>query len=794
MTSNEIVKQLTLEEKASLCSGANFWQLKSVERLGLQQIMVTDGPHGLRKQIGESDHIGINKSVPATCFPTASATACSFDRELLNQIGVAIGEECLQEKIAVLLGPGVNIKRSPLCGRNFEYISEDPFLVGEIATALIQGVQSNGVGTSVKHFALNNKENLRMISDSVVDERAMHEIYLTGFETAVKQAQPYTIMCSYNRVNGTYASKNRKLLTDILRDKWGFSGLVMTDWGAVTDRVDGIKAGLDLEMPGSGGVNDAEIVAAVNAGTLTMEALDEVVIRIVSLILETQDNLKKNYSYDIDLHHALARKAAAESTVLLQNDGILPLIDDKKLAIIGEFAKTPRYQGTGSSLVNPHKIDNVIDELETQGAQFTYVKGYNTDTGAQIDAELEAEACQAAKSADVAIVFAGLTEESEGFDRTTLFMPDNHNHLIHAVATANPNTIVVLQLGAPVAMPWKNDVKGIVLSYLGGEASGSAAVDVLYGKVNPSAKLAETFPIQLEDVPCIKYSADNQTSDEYRESIFVGYRYYDKIKRDVLFPFGFGLSYTSFILSNLAMSAKNFKTGDSLKVSVDVENTGSCAGAEVVQIYVGRNQDVIFRADQELKGFEKVFLAPGEKKTVSVTLSDRSFSYYNAKINDWAIEGGKYQIMVGNSSKSISLTETIEVDGDRNEQLLTGLQTNSATYFNLTKEGSLDIPREEFENVYDAPIPTPPSRERPFSVDTALGDVQSSFVGRLIYNKIIKEASLALGGDASDGFKLANIKCVIDGMPLRALTMMSNGAVDKKKLKMLLRLMNGFRK
>ena len=796
MTAKEILQRMTLEEKASLCSGADFWHLKSVERLGLQKIMVTDGPHGLRKQAGSSDHLGVSESVKATCFPTASATACSFDRDLLRQIGEAIGEECLQEEVAVVLGPGANIKRSPLCGRNFEYVSEDPYVTGELAAALIAGVQSKNVGTSLKHYALNSQEHLRMVSDSVADERAMREIYFAGFEAAVRQSQPYTVMCSYNRINGTYASENKRVLTDILRNEWGFNGLVVTDWGAVADRVEGIRAGLDLEMPSSGGQTDAEIVAAVNKGDLLMEALDKCALRIVQMILKTQENLGKDYTYDADAHHALARKAAAESTVLLQNDGILPLAEGSKLAVIGAFAKTPRYQGAGSSRINPYKIDSAVGELEALGVPFTYAEGYKLARGAEADTSLLDEACAAAKAADVAIVFAGLPDEyeSEGFDRTSLDMPEEHNRLIEAVAKANPNTIVVLQLGAPVLMPWKDKVKGIVLSYLGGEAGSGAAADVLFGKTNPSGKLAETFPLRLEDVPCAQYFAGSNTSVEYRESIFVGYRYFDKTERDVLFPFGYGFSYTSFALSNLVVSDKAFQKGNKLTVSVDVENTGSRAGAEVVQIYVGRAQDVVFRADKELKGFAKVFLAPGEKKTVTVVLNDRSFSYYNAKAKAWAMEGGTYTIMAGTSAKHIALAEAVFVEGDGKEQLLAGLRNTAAVYYSLPKTGVLDIPREAFASVYDAEIPKAPSRERPFTVHTALGDVRTTIVGRWLYNTIVKKAGAMFGGGAVDGTTKKLVESMIDGMPLRSLIMMSNGAFDKKKLNGLLRLMNGFKK
>ena len=797
MTAQEILKQLSLEEKASLCSGANFWNLKSIDRLGLGTIMVTDGPHGLRKQMRSSDHLGINKSVLATCFPTASATASSFDRELLNEIGEAIAEECLQEEVAVVLGPGANIKRSPLCGRNFEYISEDPYLTGELASAMIQGVQGKGVGTSLKHYALNNQERFRMVSDSVVDERTMREIYLPGFEKAIKEAQPYTVMSSYNRVNGTYASENKTLLTDILRDEWGFEGLVVTDWGATNDRVEGVKAGLDLEMPSSQGHNDAAIVAAVNAKDLSLEDLDKVVLRVIELILKTQDNKGKGYTYDQPAHHTLARRAAAESTVLLKNEeNILPLQKGKNIAVIGGFAKHPRYQGTGSSKIAPHKIDNAVEELENLGVEFSYADGYSLVRGSGPDEALIAEACEAAKSADVAVVFAGLPDEyeGEGFDRTSLDMPKSHNDLIEAVAKVNPNMVVVLQMGAPVLMPWKDLVQGIVLSYLGGEAGGSATIDVLYGTVNPGGKLAETFPQKLYDVPCALYYAGNRTSEEYRESIFVGYRYYEKVEREVLFPFGFGLSYTNFALSNLTLSEKSISLGGSLSISVDVKNTGNCAGAEVVQVYVGREQDAIYRANKELKGFAKVRLEPGEEKTVSIDLCERSFSYYNPKVSDWATEGGEYCILVGTSSKDIVLEETVQVEGDGKEQLMTELKSSAEIYYQLPKTDVLEIPKEAFVSIYGGALPKAPARGKPFTVNSTLGDVRASFVGRRLYNMVAKQAAkMFLGGGSDDSIKRLT-ENMIGGMPLRSLIMMSGGTLTPKRVQFLLRLMNGLKK
>jgi beta-glucosidase len=553
------ISQMTLEEKAALCSGLNFWYLKGIERLGVPSIMVTDGPHGLRKQAGEADHMGLNESVPATCFPTASALAATWNRELIFEVGKALGEECRQEKVGVILGPGVNIKRSPLCGRNFEYFSEDPYLTGEIAKSHINGIQSQGAGTSMKHYALNNQEYRRMTTDSVVDERAMREIYLAGFEIAVKEAQPWTLMCSYNKINGIYACENKRLMTDILKEEWGHQGLVVTDWGAMNERVDALNAGVELEMPGTPNGNDERIVAAVKAGTLDVAVLDRAVERILALIFKADETLSKDFTYDKQTHHTLARCVAAEGAVLLKNEGgILPVQADTKIALIGRFAKSPRYQGAGSSLMNPTQLDNLHDELVNLiGAEnVLYAAGY-TEKGDSADEALIQEALETAGKADVTILCAGLPDmyETEGIDRAHMQMPPGHNALIQSVAAAQNKVIVVLSNGAPVEMPWVNDVPAILEGYLGGQAGAGALADILTGKVNPSGKLAETFPLQFADTPAQPYPGGPSVV-EYRESIYVGYRYYDTVGQDVLFPFGHGLSYTAFEYRDLSVKAE----------------------------------------------------------------------------------------------------------------------------------------------------------------------------------------------------------------------------------------------
>lgn len=658
----DLVSKMTLEEKASMCSGGDFWHTKSVERLGIPNVMVSDGPHGLRKQDLKADHLGVNISIKAVCFPSACATACSFDKELIQTMGEALGNECQAEDVSVLLGPGCNIKRSPLCGRNFEYFSEDPYLASQMAKHHILGVQSTGTGTSLKHFLANNQEHRRMSTSANIDERTLREIYLCAFETAVKEAQPKTVMCSYNRVNGTFASENKRYLTDILRDEWGFKGLVVSDWGAVNDRVKGLKAGLDLEMPSSGGINDKLIVDAVNNGTLSEETLNTSVERILTLMYQYLENRNVNAKFDMDSDHALAEKIAQECMVLLKNDdNILPLKKGSKVAYIGKFAQKPRYQGGGSSHINSYKVSNALDSSK-DFASITYAQGYDTNKDVT-NPTLLAEAIEVAKNSDVAVVFAGLpdTFESEGFDRTHMNMPNCQNELIERVAEVQPNVVVVLHNGSPVAIPWIDKVKGIIETYLTGQASGSAVSKILFGEVNPSGKLAETFPIKLQDNPSCLTSFGEGDEVNYSEGIFVGYRYYDKKDMQVLFPFGYGLSYTSFEYSNLKTSSDTIKDTDTLTVTVDVTNTGSVAGKEIVQLYIQDVESSVVRPIKELKGFEKVSLEPNETKTVTFTLDKRSFAYYNVDIKDWHVETGKFNILIGKSSRDIVLSKEVEV-------------------------------------------------------------------------------------------------------------------------------------
>ena len=656
-----IVKQMTLEEKAGMCSGKDFWHLKGVERLGIPEVMVSDGPHGLRKQAEEADHLGINDSIKAVCFPTACATACSFDRDLLFEMGQRIGDECQTENLSVILGPAVNIKRSPLCGRNFEYFSEDPYLASQMAAAHIKGVQSKNVGTSIKHFAANNQEHRRMSCSSEIDERTLREIYLGAFETAVKEGKPDTVMCSYNKINGEFASENHWLLTEVLRDEWGFEGYVMSDWGAVNDRVKGLKAGLELEMPASGGHTDQEIVDAVRNGELDEAVLDTAVERILNIVFKFTDNRQEG-KFDKEEDHKLAAKVAEESMVLLKNEGILPLPKEgKKIAFIGKFAQKPRFQGGGSSHINSFKVTSALDAVK-EITEVTYAQGYDVQED-KTDQALLKEAVRAAEEADIAVIFAGLPDlfESEGYDRSHMRMPDCQNELIREITKVQKNTVVVLHNGSPVEMPWADDVKGILEAYLCGQAVGQAEVNLLFGISNPCGKLAETIPYKLSDNPSyLNFPGDGQTV-EYKEGVFVGYRYYDTKEMPVRYPFGYGLSYTTFEYRDLQVSSGEMKDTDTLKVSLKVKNTGNRAGKEIVQLYVADKTGAASRPVKELKNFTKVFLNPGEEKTVDMELDKRSFAWYCTAIHDWYAATGEYEIIAAASSKDIRLTKTVHV-------------------------------------------------------------------------------------------------------------------------------------
>ncbi|APH44018.1 glycosyl hydrolase [Microbacterium sp. 1.5R] len=661
---------LTLEEKASLTSGADFWTTKAIDRVRLPSIMMTDGPHGLRKQSGGTDHLGLSSSVPATCFPPAVGIGSSFDPELIERVGAAIGVEAAIEDVAIVLGPGINIKRSPLCGRNFEYFSEDPIVSGTLGAASVRGVQSQGVGTSLKHFAANNQEFDRMRASSDVDPRPLHEIYLRGFERVVKDAQPWTVMCSYNRINGVYASEDPWLLTQVLRDDWGFDGLVVSDWGAVNDRVAGVAAGLDLEMPSSGGRTDAQLVAAVRAGELAESVLDTAADRAIDLVRKAQRRPAVSGPLDVDAHHALAREAAGRSIVLLKNDGdLLPLAPEQRIAVIGAFATEPRFQGAGSSLINPTRVDEALDELRAIGGDHVAyapgfaVEGGDTAASGRSADDLRAEAVAAASAADVAVVFLGLpaAEESEGFDREHIDLPAAQLAVLDAVIEANPATVVVLSNGGVVALPFADRVPAIVETWLLGQAGGGAVADVLYGAVNPSGKLTETVPVRVEDNPSFGSFPGEFGHVRYGEGVLVGYRWYDAKGLDVTFPFGHGLSYTAFSYGEATVEAA--ENGD-IAVRVDVTNTGTRDGREIVQVYAAPVSSVVQRAPRELKAFASVAITAGETRTVELVIRREDLAYWDVRVDRWIVEPGEYRIDVAASSRDIRSTATVEVAGD----------------------------------------------------------------------------------------------------------------------------------
>ncbi len=666
MDIGKLIAEMTLEEKASLCSGRDFWHSQNVDRVGIPSAMMCDGPHGLRKQKGEGDHLGINVSIETVCYPTASALAASFDRELLRDLGETLGEECQAEDVAMLLGPGLNMKRSPLCGRNFEYFSEDPYLAGELGASYIQGLQGKGVAACVKHFAANDQETRRMSGSSNLDERTLHEVYLPAFEAAVKKGKTRSIMCAYNGINGTYCAENKMLLTDILREKWGYDGFVVTDWGAVKDRVKGIAAGLDLEMPGGLGVQDKDIVKAVREGRLQEAKLDETVERILVFLRDYLDARKPETVVDRKEMSKKSGAFAAQCAVLLKNQGVLPIDRTKKIAFIGEFADRPRYQGAGSSHIN---VPHPVSALEAAGSSdirldITYAQGYDVHREERNDALLE-EALEAARAADVAVVFAGLPDayETEGADRDDMRMPQAQNRLIAEVAKVQKNLAVVLHGGAPMELPWADQAGAILCMYLGGERVGEAAVKLLIGEENPCGKLAESWPLRLEDNPSYLNFPGVDGQVDYREEIYIGYRYYDKKKMETRFPFGHGLSYMAFAYSDLRLDKASMPDTETLTVTCKVKNVGGVAGKEAVQLYVREKKPHASRPVRELKGFEKVDLKPGEEKEVRFVLDKRSFAYYEERLHDWYVESGEYAVEIGASSRDIRLEGSVQVQG-----------------------------------------------------------------------------------------------------------------------------------
>ena len=757
-----LLKKLTLEEKCALLSGAETFKTRGMPEHGIPQIWLSDGPHGLRKQAGESDHLGLNPSVPATCFPTASAVANSWDAALGEEIGAALGEEAAAQEVSVVLGPGLNMKRNPLCGRSFEYFSEDPYLAGKLAAGYIRGIQSKGVAACPKHFAVNSQETRRMASDSIVDERTLREIYLTGFEIAVKEGHPRSIMSSYNLVNGTYANENKHLLMEILRGEWGFDGAVITDWGGSNDHALGVKNGSTLEMPAPGGDSVRELLAAVESGKISESDIDARLSELLPLVFDTKAALDAApREFDAAAHHALARRAAEESLVLLKNEGsLLPLAAGTKVAVLGDFAKNPRYQGAGSSMVNSTQVDVLLDKLiDSELNVIGYQQGF--DRHGKPDAALQKSACELAAQADTVILCMGLDEiaESEGLDRSNLRLAQNQVDLLQAVEAVNPKIVVVLYSGSVVETPWLDNCQALLYAALGGQAGAGAVADALTGKVNPCGKLAETWPLAYADVPSAADFATRRKTVEYREGLYIGYRYFTTAEKAVRFPFGYGMSYTTFAYSDMA--------ADEQGVSLTVTNTGSVAGTEIVQLYIAKKNSELFRPAKELKGFARVTLAPGEKQRITITLDDKAFRFWNVKTNRWEIEGGEYELLVGASVEDIRLCEKISVHGTATVHPYEDRDLDC--YY---KGDVLHVSDADFEKLLGHPIPNGKTK---IDRNLTLGELNHarSPLGWLVWLVL----TILLDASYKRGKPDLNILFQYN-MPLRALAKMTNGAIS----------------
>ncbi len=782
----DILNQMTLEEKASLCSGDTFWLTKSIARLGIPAVWMSDGPHGIRK---EKQGAGTNVMRPAetaTCFPTAVTLASSWDTELVEEVASAIAEEAHSLGVTTVLGPGVNIKRSPLCGRNFEYFSEDPFLAGRIGAAFVHGVQKNGIGVSLKHFCGNNQEHLRMCIDSVIDERTLREIYLAAFEYIVKTEQPTTVMSSYNKLNGTYLTDNRRMLTEVLREEWGYKGIVVSDWGAMNDRVESVKAGNDLEMPGNGGMNDRNIVKAVKDGRLKEEDVDKIAYRMIKFAFECKAN-ETTGEVAFDKHHAVARKAAAQGAVLLKNDGGLPVKDGASVAVIGTLAKEIRYQGSGSSHINVPKTVSFTEAMTANGKKFEYAAGY-TLKGDGYNAKLIEEAKRVARGKDVVLLFIGLTDayESEGFDRTHMQMPPSHELLAEELLKVNPNVVAVLSLGSPVELgEWHKGAKAILNLYLGGQAGGEGAYDVIYGAVNPSGKLAETFPLKNDDALSSKYFPMGPRSVEYREGVYVGYRYFDTAGKAVAYPFGHGLSYTTFEYSDISVSSAAIAEGDPLTVKCTVKNTGSVNGAEVVELYVSDRESTIFRPKKELKGFRKVYLAAGESREVEFTLDSRAFAYYNTDIGDWHVESGDFDILIGASAADIRLTATVNVTSARPEVVGQDLRAIAPSYYTLPENG---IPATEFEAILGRHLEgNAPFRKGELTINNSVEQCAVSGFGKMLLGLMVFGSKIVAIGTENPDMITRSVR----DMPLRSFSGFTGGIVSQWSVDGILDMCNG---
>lgn len=782
MKYKELIEKMTLEEKASLMSGKNFWQSQEIEHLGVNSMFLADGPHGIRKQAVSAEQMGLNAGIPATCFPTAASVANSWNEGLAERVGEYLGEEAVTQKVNVLLGPGINIKRNPLCGRNFEYFSEDPYLAGKMAAGFIRGIQSHGISACVKHFCANNQEERRMAIDTVVDERTLREIYLTAFEIAVKEGKTKGVMTSYNKLNGNYTNENMHLMRDILRNEWGYKGCVITDWGGSNDRISGLLAGNELEMPTTAGDTDEEIIQAIKNGKIKEEVLDECVDRLLDLIFTTDKALQKPHmEFDVEKHHRVAMKVAEESIVLLKNEGnILPIKYGKKVAVIGEFAKEARYQGAGSSIVNPTILDNTLDCFDESGiVSIGYEPGFER-YGKKNEKKID-KACALAKEADVVLLYIGLDEyaEVEGLDRKNMMIPENQIELLDALYKVNPNIVAILSCGSAVEMPWIDKVKGLLHGYLGGQAGARSILRVLSGDVNPSGKLTETYPIHYEDTPSYSNFPGKEASVEYREGIYIGYRYYDTANVDVLFPFGYGLSYTTFEYSDIHVD----KDG----VTFNLTNSGDVAGMEIVQMYVSCKSRTIFRPKKELKGYAKVFINAGQTKTVTIPFDDKTFRYFNVKTNKWEVETAGYEVMIGASSADIRLSGSIFVNGT--EAPLPYEKDKLPSYYS-GKTSNVGV--EEFEILLGRKVPEAKwDKSKPLGYNDTIAQCQyaKGIFGRLgFYIIVFVHWYLKKTGKRNS----ANIMMMsIYHMPFRGIARMTGGAVNMPMLDGILMMVNG---
>lgn len=780
---SSIVKRLSLEEKCKFCCGIDFWETFGIEEFNIPSIMLCDGPHGLRKETTEKFMFISTKVVKSTCFPTATALASTFDEKLINRMGKALGEECRKEDVAVLLSPGINIKRLPICGRNFEYFSEDPYLSGKMGSALIKGIQSKGVAACIKHFTANNQEKYRMTVNSIIDERALREIYLKGFEIAIKESNPWSVMMAYNKLNGQYCSENKYLIQNTLRNEWNYKGCIISDWGGVNDIISSINNGLNIEMPGYKDDYYKVLQNAVKNNEVDEEILNESVSKVIELILKYKEGKKVSYKCNFQEHINLAEEIAEGSAVLLKNDdNILPGNKFQNIAIIGRLAKEPVYQGLGSSKVNPNTVDNAYDAFLKNNCNIDYADGYSLEND-EINELLVKESIKIAKNKDIVYLFIGLPKyyEAEGYDRKNLNLPKSHNNLVYEISKINKNLVVILQGGSVMVMPWSNIPKAILLTHLSGCRGGNATVNLLLGKKNPSGKLSETYANKLEDYPSMRFYPGDKNHLEYRESIFVGYRYFDSAEIRVKYPFGFGLSYTTFQYSNMKVQYNN---QNNIEVSITITNSGNMEGKEVIQLYISCLNSKLFRAKQELKGFKKINLMPKASKEVTFILNEDCFTYYNIQTHKFEVEEGQYSINIGSSSRDIKYSTVINKKGSNVKT--PDYKEKSQVYYELYKK-ELNPSKLEFENIYGKELPIATNIAYPFTMNSTINDIKNAYGGDLIISAINKKAYKVAKGD-----KLMEITVreSLNDQPFRLMVMATRGAISRKSVQGFIDLLN----